>query len=291
MWGKALASDEQIMVKTVAGQSSHPLSRLVVKSLGAVVPSRKVIVQFEEQEGAGIRAVWGRGTIRIGSLSWVDKGREIATDDTEIDSRTPRVYLAIDEVVKGYFDIRAKYRPGLTESLSTLREQGYAIYLLSGDQPTDINKLGNAFGGASRLFFRQKPQEKLSFVENLQEKEGRNVLMVGDGLNDAGALQQSDVGLAVSDDVNNFSPACDVILQGEKLALLPRYIRLAEAGQRIIKTSFGISILYNLIGISYAVTGQLSPVTAAIIMPISSITIVLFTTLSTNRAARKYLRA
>ncbi|MBU1821108.1 MAG: hypothetical protein KKG00_06315, partial [Bacteroidetes bacterium] len=69
----------------------------------------------------------------------------------------------------------------------------------------------------------------------------------------------------------------------------PRYIRLAQAGQRIIKTSFGISLLYNLIGVSYAVTGQLTPVTAAILMPISSITIVLFTTLSTNRAARRWM--
>ncbi len=115
--------------------------------------------------------------------------------------------------------------------------------------------------------------------------------MVGDGLNDAGALQQSDVGLAVSDDINNFSPACDAIVQGEKLPLLPRYIRLARAGQRIIKASFGISLLYNLAGISYAITGQLSPVVAAILMPLSSITIVLFTTAATNLVARRWLRA
>lgn len=114
--------------------------------------------------------------------------------------------------------------------------------------------------------------------------------MVGDGLNDAGALQQSDVGLAVSDDINNFSPACDVLLQGEKLPLLPRYIRLAQDGQRIIKTSFGISLLYNVAGVSFAVTGQLSPVVAAILMPVSSITIVLFTTAATNFAARSWLR-
>ena len=110
--------------------------------------------------------------------------------------------------------------------------------------------------------------------------------MVGDGLNDAGALQQSEVGLAVSDDINNFSPACDVLMQGDKLPLLPRYIRLAQAGQRIIKTSFGISLLYNLIGNFVRDHGAADrPLTAAILMPISSITIVLFTTLSTNRAA------
>lgn len=287
--GEPLSPDEQVMIKTVAGQSSHPLSRLVVKSLSGVNPSRKVLMNFEEKEGAGIRADWGKHAIRIGSLSWVTLGHEIAADSLSIDSRSPRVYVAIDGLVRGYFDIRPRYRPGLTQSLSTLREQGYATYLLSGDQPTDTGVLGAVFGGVSRLFYRQKPEEKLGFIERLQKEEGRKVLMVGDGLNDAGALQQSEVGLAVSDDVNNFSPACDAILQGEKLPLLPQYIQLAEAGQRIIKTSFGISVLYNLLGISFAVTGGLSPVIAAIVMPLSSITIVLFTTLSTNRAARKYL--
>lgn len=100
---------------------------------------------------------------------------------------------------------------------------------------------------------------------------------------------EKSVVIAETDDINNFSPACDAIVQGEKLPLLPRYIRLARAGQRIIKTSFGISLLYNLAGISFAVTGQLSPV-VAIFMPLSSITIVLFTTAATNLVARRWLR-
>ncbi|HEV7348083.1 hypothetical protein [Telluribacter sp.] len=93
--------------------------------------------------------------------------------------------------------------------------------------------------------------------------------------------------MPVSDDINNFSPACDAIIEGERLALLPRYIRLARAGQLIVKLSFALSLVYNLVGLSFAVAGELTPVVAAILMPISSITIVLFTTVSTNLAARR----
>jgi Cu+-exporting ATPase len=141
------------------------------------------------------------------------------------------------------------------------------------------------------LHFKQTPEDKLQFIARLQQDRHRKVVMVGDGLNDAGALQQSDVGLAVSDDTNNFSPACDAIVEGEQLTQLPAYIRLAKAGQTIIKVSFGISLFYNITGVSFAITGDLSPVIAAILMPISSITIVSFTTLASTFAVRKYLKA
>lgn len=114
--------------------------------------------------------------------------------------------------------------------------------------------------------------------------------MVGDGLNDAGALRQSNVGLAVSDDINNFSPACDAIMEGNQLEQLPSFINLARSGQKIIKVSFAISLLYNLFGLSFAVAGKLSPVIAAILMPVSSITIVLFTTIATNLSARRWIK-
>lgn len=289
--GVPLPSDELVMLKTLAAQSSHPLSRLIVKSLSTVSTSKKVFTQFLEQEGAGIRAQWGRQAVRLGSLSWVNETADIPFENQQGASpKNPHVYVAIDGEIRGYFAIRPRYRPGLSDTVATLQARNYETYLLSGDQPTDEGILSTLFGSKSRLFFQQKPEQKLDFIRNLQQQKKRKVLMVGDGLNDAGALQQSEVGLAVSDDINNFSPACDVLLQGDKLPLLPQYIRLAQAGQRIIKGSFGISLLYNIIGVSFAVTGNLSPVTAAILMPVSSITIVLFTTISTNFSARKWLR-
>ncbi len=111
------------------------------------------------------------------------------------------------------------------------------------------------------------------------------VAMIGDGLNDAGALQQSDVGIAVSDNINNFSPACDAILDGSRFGDLKTFIGFANAGNNIIVASFIISLMYNAVGLWFSVTGNLSPVIAAILMPVSSISIVLFTTGASSIAA------
>ena len=102
--------------------------------------------------------------------------------------------------------------------------------------------------------------------------------MIGDGLNDAGALKQSDVGIVISDNTNTFSPACDAILSGKNFALLNDLILYCQKQKRIIFSSFVLSILYNFCGLYFAVQGDLKPVIAAILMPISSISIVLLTT-------------
>ncbi|WP_229212784.1 heavy metal translocating P-type ATPase [Dyadobacter soli] len=282
--GESLTREELMMIKTLVGQSSHPLSRLIAKHLTDIPASRRVLTGFSETSGKGMAAQWGARMVKIGSPGWVGAARDNAGHQ-----QSSRVYVAVDDVVKGYFTIRSKYRPELPETLAALHQAGIRTYLLSGDRPTDRDLLAPLFGQHALLLFDQKPGQKLDFVRGLQS-EGRHVLMVGDGLNDAGALRQSDVGLAVSDDINNFSPSCDAIVEGNQLSLLPGYIALARSGQRIIRQSFAISLIYNILGLSFAVTGHLSPVIAAILMPVSSITIVAFTTLASNAAARRHLK-
>ncbi|HAO49556.1 MAG TPA: heavy metal translocating P-type ATPase [Runella sp.] len=284
--GKPLTHVQQRIVRTLCEQSSHPLSRLIAKSLQHV-PHEKMMNDFQEVEGKGVEGKLGEHvTVRLGAATFVSNDNQEVTNLQ--DSNSSHVYFSFDGKVLGYFDIQSQYRDNLVDTLKSLKQKHYNTYLLSGDKPTDVEMLSELFGSLKQLNFNQKPDDKLRFIENLQQ-QGHKVLMVGDGLNDAGALIKSDVGIAVSDNINNFSPACDGILEGNQLSKLPQFVRLAQAGRNIVIQSFIISVVYNIIGLSFALTGNLSPVVAAILMPASSISIVLFTTISSRIAALRRL--
>jgi Cu+-exporting ATPase len=136
------------------------------------------------------------------------------------------------------------------------------------------------------MHFNQQPADKKRFITSLQS-EGKNVLMTGDGLNDAGAFMESNVALSVADDIYHFSPAGDAIIEASKFGRLFDFIKYAKKSLSVVKISFIISFLYNFIGLAFAITGNLSPVVAAILMPISSVTVVGFATLSTKLLAKK----
>jgi Cu+-exporting ATPase len=157
---------------------------------------------------------------------------------------------------------------------------------LSGDNEADRKSLSAFFPFPERLRFNQSPHHKLDYVKALQAS-GRKVMMVGDGLNDAVALKQSDLGVAVTDNINNFNPGCDAILDGNSMAALPRFIQQAKDAAKTIRMSLLISATYNLVGVYYAMQGTMSPLTAAVLMPMSTVTIIIFTFGSTRYFANK----
>jgi P-type Cu+ transporter len=185
----------------------------------------------------------------------------------------------------GRFHVSNQYRDGVKELAGTLQKDRYTLSLLSGDNDSERDNIKKIFGTATQLRFGQSPQQKLDYIKQLQQNND-HVLMLGDGLNDAGALMQSNVGIAVSDNTAQFSPACDAILDGNNVNKLDKLIAFARSGKKIVTASFILSILYNFVGLSFAVQGILSPMVAAILMPASSISIVLLVTALSSASAR-----
>lgn len=276
--GTALTSDELKIIKTVLRASNHPLSRTLYEYINKK-PFAEKLTSFDEILGKGIKATINNMSIQLGSASFV----EVASKSINETS----IYVKINNEVKGCFIFQNSYRDGLQEVFNTLKEN-YNLIILSGDNEGEKTYLQNFLPKNTKFQFNQKPEDKLNYIKNLQQK-GEKVMMVGDGLNDAGALAQSDVGIAISEDVNVFSPACDAILDAKLFNKFPKFLTLSNKTIEIIKTSFVISLLYNLIGMYFALTGQLTPVVAAILMPLSSISIVVFVTVMTNLVSKKFV--
>lgn len=199
-----------------------------------------------------------------------------------------KVFVSVDGLVRGYFQINTSIRQPMRSLLSRLANQSMA--LLSGDNDSDQRRMEDLFPSQATLLFNQDPHQKLAFISAWQ-KQGKKVMMLGDGLNDSGALKQSDVGVAITDDTGIFTPACDAILKGDQLGKLDRFIQLGKSATYIVKWAFGISFFYNIVALSFAVSGRLTPLVAAILMPISSISVVAFATVAVNKVANKVLKS
>ncbi|MGO4819364.1 heavy metal translocating P-type ATPase [Flavobacterium sp. W22_SRS_FP1] len=274
--GTPLSGENSILVKNLLRASNHPLSRMLYDFLPD--GKRMKTANFEEISGKGIQGAIDGKHIKVGSAFFLEKSEERATMQTS-------VHIKIEGVYYGKYVFNNQYREGL-ESLFKSLKADYKIKVLSGDNEGEKTTLENVLPKGTELVFNQKPEQKLEFIRKLQE-EGKNVMMVGDGLNDAGALAQSNIGISISENVNVFSPACDAILEANEFQKLHYFLKLSKKAMTTIKMSFALSLLYNVVGLSFAITGNLRPLVAAIIMPLSTITIVSFVTVMSNYYAKR----
>jgi len=282
--GPALTAPERAMVSALVRNSHHPLSRAIAADLGSQ-PSLNA-EDFVEEAGHGLQALVDSVRVRIGSTAFAaGEPAKAASNDHPSAPVDTRVYLSFNGRTRGFFAVRNRYREGLAGLIDRL-SAGYKLYLLSGDTEAERAHLDQRFPGRLTMRFRQSPAEKLSFVRSLQEKY-QSVVMVGDGLNDAGALRQSDVGIALTEDIAAFSPACDAILEAHALPRLDLFLRFCRTCVAIVFASFALSLLYNIVGLTFAFQGVLSPLVAAVLMPLSSITIVAYTTTAVRAVARR----
>ncbi len=274
--GNSLSDKEKSCIKSLLRHSNHTLSR---KLYGFIIANEIFeIIDFNEEIGKGIFGICDGRTILLGSANFLGNQKIENILQTTI-------WIKIDDKIKGKFIFENTYRKDVQEVFEKLK-QNYKLIVLSGDNEGEKATLNKLLPAQVEYYFNQKPQQKLDFIKNLQS-EGKKVMMIGDGLNDAGALAQSDVGIAVSEDINVFSPACDGIVAAEKFRMILNYLKLAKNTVILIKISFAISFIYNSLGLFFAVQGLLSPIVAAILMPLSSISVVIFVTLGTGFLVKK----
>ena len=267
--GAALSKSEMLAIKSVTKESLHPLSQMIAQYFSTKVEGVVEVNHIENILGKGTKAHCGEYDIMIGSVSFL-ASHGIQREDNYVGSV---VCLAINGNFKGVFKITHTYRSGMSNLVASLKNKGYQIHLLSGDHPTEKNNLLKLLGTDIPMKFEQSPEDKLNYIQMLKS-QGHRVMMVGDGLNDAGALQKSNVGIAVTDQSHLFTPASDAILEGGEMNQLSALIEYSKKAKQIIILIFILSICYNIIGMYFATSARLSPMVAAILMPISSISIV-----------------
>ena len=275
--GPQLTPRECYLIKSAVYQSNHPLS----KAIFSILPGEysKEQEKFKEITGQGITSVFADDQVRVGSPLFIEGSAK---------NEHKSVVAEVNGHVVTWFSIEHKLREGVEELVETLGKS-YSVTILSGDNDKEEARLKSFFPQNATMTFHQTPLDKLNHIKQMQAK-GRNVMMIGDGLNDAGALMQSNVGIVISEDSNNFTPACDAILGAKAFPSLLSYLTFLKKARWIIIGAFVLAFLYNVLGLYFAVRGELSPVVAAILMPISSITVMVYGLLSSTLVFRKMCR-
>lgn len=266
--GENLSDEDWISLLMLANSSTHILSRTIVrwiKNKKLAIDSNLTIENYHETLGQGIQGEVSGVKVRIGNA----KSMGYTSGDG--------TYVAVNDDVKGKFLFESEVRDGLEEMFSKL-SKNYQVHVLSGDSEKDARMMRESFPELEKCYFKQSPEDKFSYIKKLQS-EGKVVMMIGDGLNDSGALAKSDVGIAISEDVFQFSPNSNGILEANHLRKLNKLLETSNFSKTVLRICLGFSILYNVIGLAFAISGKLTPLIAAILMPLSSISIVLISTI------------
>ncbi len=274
--GDPLSPQEKVAVASLAANSPHLLSKAIATHLQVEGAHPHLSDQFAEKIGQGVEARITGQHYKLGNATFVGLPNSKAGT---------RVFVQKQSRLLGYFSFHQKSRSRLTQVIRKLRTT-YRLSLLSGDNESERKRFEGVFGPGADLRFNQSPRDKLQYLERLQA-QGHKVLMLGDGLNDAGALKQSNVGISLCEKDVNFFPASDALLMAHSFDKLEAFIRLSKKNKHVIFKAFALSLFYNLGGLSFAVAGVLSPLICAILMPVSSISVVVYTTLANRYLVKK----
>jgi Cu+-exporting ATPase len=277
--GEDLTKQEKTYIAALAMQSNHPYSKSIVHAFGPIYTQHIEVTNFKIEEGKGIQGEIENQVIKIGSSSWV--ANQTSNFNTS--------FVSINGRVKGYFKFTSSIMKGFETTMKDL-SNNYELHILSGDSNQDELLLKNIFPLNTPLNFHCSPQDKLNYILKLKE-QGKQVAMIGDGLNDAGALKAADVGIAITKESSNFAPASDAMLQQNFIIYINNYISYTKKSMLSIKITIGLSIVANAVGLYFACQGFFSPLVAAILMPVASVSFVMTVILLTNYYSNKYLKS
>lgn len=283
--GDPLDEITNLNAAAVCRESVHPLSRAIYRSLALNSAALPKVRNFSELNGFGIEGEIYGVVYKLGSRSFLNDER---ADKLSAELRRlsgTKVFLSINGKTSGCYIVSSVIRESVPEMIQKV-EANNDVYVLSGDSSKQSDLMQSLFKDDSKLHFGKTPYDKKEFIKSLK-KQGKTVLMIGDGLNDSGAIASADCGISVTEDISGFTPAGDAILVGKEVKKLSDMLLFTKDSMIVIKISFIISALYNIVGLAYAISGSLTPLFAAVLMPLSSLTVILVTTTGTFLAALK----
>lgn len=248
-----IAPDLLTLAASMAASSKHPLSRALCQAVGPV----KVRDDVEEVPGYGLKA----GDIRLGSRDWCG-------DATAPSRKGPELWLAMEGKPPVCFQFVDELRLDAKDVVTDLQKSGYQVHLLSGDRQEPVKHVADALS-VSDWKATCTPLQKCEALDQMDD-----VLMVGDGLNDAPALASADVSMSPSTAIDVSQTTADAVFQGEKLKPVLEILSVARKADYLVKQNFTLAFLYNIITVPLAMAGYVTPLIAAVAMSTSSLVVI-----------------
>ena len=253
----ALPPEAQAIALALTQNATHPVSQAIAASLDGVVPA--TLSDQQELRGKGLSAQYLGQTVRLGSGAWLGTGAG--------------TYLQIGDARPHKIALRSELREGAADLIRAWQSDGLVVHLVSGDEVNETARIAAALN-ITDWRANTKPDDKIAYIKSLTAK-GAHVLMVGDGLNDTGALAAAYASLSPATAADASRAASDIVLLNDSLTPLIELPRVARAARARIKENFAISTVYNVVAVPIALAGFATPLIAAIAMSTSSITVLL----------------
>ena len=258
-----VSGDVKDLAASLARASSHPLSQAVARLSSAEVP----LQDWQEIRGSGVMARADGEIVRLGSLPWL---RE---NGVQVQDQPSTLGIARGTALLGTITVRDTLKPGVADIIRTLERSGLKTFLITGDNKQTAQLIAREVGiPDERVFAEVRPERKAELVRKLQEHE--KVAFIGDGINDAPALEQADLGIAVARASDIAREAADMILLKSDIQAVPESLGLARATLRTIKQNLFWAFFYNALGVPLAALGFMSPVLCAAAMALSDLIVI-----------------